>query len=63
MCAGSAGPTGTNPALISTRWDATFSREVAALRVRSPCRAAASRHSSRTVAVATPQPATCSATR
>src|SRR5690349_4651274 len=59
----SVGPTGTNPALVSTFWDATFSRVVIALSVRSPYCAAASRHSSRTVAVATPRPATCCATR
>ena len=40
--AGSAGPTETNPALASTRWDAAFWPEVAARSVRSPCRAAAS---------------------
>jgi uncharacterized membrane protein len=61
--AGSAGPTGTNSALASTFCDATFSSEVAALSVCSPCRAAASRHSSSTVAVATPRPAACRATR
>jgi hypothetical protein len=38
------GPTGTNPALASTLWDAAFSRDVAARSVRSPCRGAASRH-------------------
>jgi hypothetical protein len=48
--------------LASTFRDAAFSRAVAALSVRSPCRAAASRHNSRTVAVATPRPATCCAT-
>ena len=34
--AGSAGPAGTNPALASTRWDATFRWDVAARSRRSP---------------------------
>src|SRR5215472_2675598 len=59
----SAGPTGTNPALLSTFWDATFSWVVAALSMRSPYCSAARWHSSRTVAVATPRPATRCATR
>src|SRR5689334_13398301 len=50
--AGAAGPTGTNPALTSTLWDAVLSWEVAARRVRRPCRAAAVRHSSWTALVA-----------
>ena len=37
--AGPAGPTVTNPALASTFCDAAFPVEVAALSVRSPCRA------------------------
>ena len=63
MSAGSAGPTGTNPARLSTLRDAALSWVVAALSVRRPYRAAARRHSSRTVAVATPRPAACCATR
>jgi hypothetical protein len=49
--------------LVRTFWDATFVRETAALSVRSLYRAAASSHRSRTVAVATPRPATSCATR
>src|SRR5690348_13770477 len=48
MSAGSAGPTGRNPALASTFWEAALSWLVAALSVRRPYCAAASEHSSRT---------------
>jgi len=41
--AGAAGPTGTNPALASTLWDAALSWEVAARTMRTPCRSAAIR--------------------
>jgi hypothetical protein len=54
---------GDDPAFVSTRWDAVFALALAALSVRSPYRAAATRHSSWTVAVATPRPAACWATR
>src|SRR5215468_4843054 len=40
---GSAGPAGTNPALVRTFWDATLSWVVAALSVRSPYCPAATR--------------------
>jgi hypothetical protein len=54
---GSAGPTGAEPAFINTRRDAALSSEAAALSSVTPCWDAASRHRSRTVAVATPCPA------
>ena len=60
---GWAGPAATKPAFVSTFREAAFCSATAARRVRSPCRSAASRHSSRTVEVATPRPATCCATR
>ena len=54
--AGVAGPTGTNPALAGALLGrGVVSGEVVTRSVRSPCRAAAIRHSSRTVAVATPR--------
>src|SRR5581483_621489 len=59
----SAGPSATKPAFARTLWEARFSCVVRARNLRTPCSDAASRHSSRTQAVATPRPATRSATR